>query len=138
MKAKHNGQCYSNTSDTVTSFLERLKETAPIVFNQPDYDALLMIVRSLFVESSITTDVEHLCIDIHDKIQLHISLCNNGFNASFSSYRTPLKYDFPMQADVRWDYMKVNKPFRLLNLFNMFQYLILKAQENEFIKRFVK
>lgn len=136
MKNKQNGLCCNTNSDTLTTFLEKLKETAPVVFNQPDYDALLMIVKSFFVESSITTDIEHLCIDIHDKIQLHINLSNSGCNASFSNYRTPLKYDFPNQADVRWDYMQVNKPFRLFNLFDMFQYLILKGQENEFIKRF--
>jgi hypothetical protein len=50
-------------TDTLTLFLEKLKETAPIVFNQPDYDALLMIVKSFFIESSITTDIEHFCID---------------------------------------------------------------------------
>lgn len=138
MKNRYNQPCDSSNTDTLTSFLEKLKETAPIVFNHPDYDALLMIVKSFFVESSVTTDIEHFCIDIHDKIQLHISLNNHEFNASFSSYRTPLKYDFPNQADVRWDYMQVNKPFRLFSLFDMFQYVILKAQENEFIKRFEK
>lgn len=116
--------------------LEEIKKSAPEIFENRTYDALLNITYSLFGKSSVSVDIEQFSIFIADKIHLHISLSTNECKAYFFSYIIPAEYAFPQPADIRYCFMKVNKPFRFFSLSTMVDYLFLKAQENEFILQY--
>jgi hypothetical protein len=115
--------------------LEEIKKSAPDIFDNRIYDVLLHIAYSLFGKSSVSVNKEQYSIFISDKIYLHISLSTNECKAYFFSYIIPSEYAFPQPADIRYCFMKLNKPFRLFSLSTMVNYLSLKAQENEFIRQ---
>jgi hypothetical protein len=116
--------------------LEEIKKSAPSIFDNPTYDALLSISYSLFGKSSVSVNTEHYSIFISDKIHLRISLSSNECKAYFYSYIIPAEYAFPQPADIRYRFMKVNSPFRFFTLSTMADYLYLKAQENEYIRQY--
>ncbi len=106
-----------------------IQKVMPIVFDCKCYDTILECCKMLFSKQSVTTSDRE--IFIKDKITLRLSLSNNEQKIYFTTYILPEK---TIQAMTLKE-INVNYSFRLFNLDEMVNYLMIKYQENEFIKQ---
>ncbi|HYE67707.1 MAG TPA: hypothetical protein VEA58_03795 [Anaerovoracaceae bacterium] len=115
--------------------LDDIVNSSPKVFGKPEYDALYCVAKLLFGESCVKANPKLGVIQITGNIYLEISLSSNECKAYFYTYVVPKEYYFPAPADVRRAFMNVNEGFRLFALEAMVEYLQLKANESDFIRR---
>ena len=90
------------------------------------YDATLRICQLLFGGRNVQYDYNKIIV--RDSINITLSLSNNETKIYFDTHILPTDQAPEME------FIKANNSFRLFSLNSIFNYLLIKRQENEFIK----
>ena len=116
----------TNNAPELDIDLQRIKETAPNVFDCQTYDTVLKLCRIFFGPGNVT--YTESSITIKDRINLHLSLSWNETKIYIDTFIGKIEPD----AYIKWN--RQNYTFRLFGLNQIFEYLKLKHIENEFIR----